>query len=109
MSGCAPIGAPAAFLLLFDLPEFEVDRRGAAEDGHSDFDARSGFVDFLDYAIEGGERPVRHPHIFANLEAYRSFGRLDAVGLLSLDPIRFNIGNRSNGQVAGGLERPKAA
>ena len=53
--------------LLFDLPEFEVDRRGAAEDGHSDFDMRSGFVDFLNHAIEGGERPVRHPHVFTNL------------------------------------------
>src|SRR3984885_625623 len=67
---------------------------GAAEDGHRDFDTRSGFIDFLDHAVEGGERPVRHPHVFANLEPYRSFRPLDAVGHLSLDPIRFNIGNR---------------
>src|SRR5271156_7119130 len=94
MSGWMPIGAPAVFLLLFALPEFEVDRRGAAKDGHSDFDTRSGFVDFLDHAIEGGERPVRHPHVFADLEPDRSFRPLDAVGHLSLDPISLDIRDR---------------
>src|ERR1700759_3763197 len=37
---------------LLDLTEFQLDRRCAAEDRHSDLHARAPFVDFLDPAGE---------------------------------------------------------
>ena len=61
--------------LLFDLAEFKVDRRRAAEDGHGDLDPRAGLVDFLDHSVEGGERPVRDTDVFADLDRIAAFGR----------------------------------
>ena len=44
--------------------------------------------------LKEAKRPVRHPHVFANLESDRRFRPLDAVGHLALDPVGFDIGNR---------------
>src|ERR1700722_18188981 len=81
-------------LLLLDLPEFQIDWRRTAEDGHGDLDPRAGFVDFLDHPVEGGEGPVRHPHVFADLEPDCRFRPFDAIGHLPLDPISLDIGDR---------------
>src|SRR6185437_1923062 len=86
---------PAAVsLLFFDLSEFKIYWRGPPEDRDGDLDPRPGFVDFLHHAVEGGERPVRHPHVFTDLEPDRGFRPFDAVGHLALDPVGFDIGNR---------------
>src|SRR5689334_11661563 len=54
---------------LLDLSVFEFDRRGAAEDGDRHLEAGPGVVDFLDDAVERGERTVGNADLFADLEA----------------------------------------
>src|SRR5215212_2503072 len=53
------------------LAEFELHRRRTPEDRHRHLDARASVIDFLDHAIEGRERPVRHPHLLADFKRDR--------------------------------------
>jgi hypothetical protein len=54
---------------------FQIDRRRAAEDRDRDLDARTLLVDFLDRAVERGERTVGDAHLLADLEGIEGFGR----------------------------------
>ena len=51
-----------------DLRILEFDRGGAAEDRDRDLEPRLFLVDLLDDPVERGERPVRHPHLLADLK-----------------------------------------
>src|SRR5215468_7251228 len=69
--------APA--LALLDLTEFQLDRRGAAEDRHRDLEAGPRLIDLLHDAVEGRERTIRDPDLLANLEGNRWLRPLDAL------------------------------
>src|SRR6478609_2456328 len=69
---------------LLDLRVFQLDRRGAAEDGDGDLEAGAAFVDLFHRAVEGGEGAVGHAHLLADLELDRGLGPLDAIGDLAL-------------------------
>src|SRR3569833_4402939 len=64
---------------LLDLAEFQFHRRRAAEDRHRDLHARTALVDFLDYAVERGERAVGDAHVLADLERDRRLRTLNAL------------------------------
>src|SRR5262245_66497149 len=53
------------------LSHLEFHLRRAAEDGDRDLEPRTLVIDFLDHAVEGGERPLAHPHLLAHLEGDR--------------------------------------
>src|ERR1051326_9050282 len=65
-------------LQLLHLPELELDRGRAPEDRDRDFHPRARVVDFLDDAVEGGERTVRDTNLLADLEGDRGLRPLDA-------------------------------
>src|SRR5262249_41599586 len=58
-------------LQLLHLSHLEFHPRRAAEDGDRDLEPRTLVIDFLDHAVEGGERPLAHPHLLAHLEGER--------------------------------------
>src|SRR5471030_1181356 len=102
LSGGAPLGAGYAKtaarsgrrLDFFDLAEFQLDRRGATEDG--DRDAHFGFlvVDFLDVAVEVGERTILDTHLLAHFVQHFRPRLLDAFLHLLHDLVDFARGNR---------------
>src|SRR4029077_12251567 len=55
-------------LQLLHLPEFQLHRRGAAEDRDRDLEARAALVDFLHRAVERGERAVGDADLLADFE-----------------------------------------
>src|SRR5215468_6489501 len=62
---------PRRPLQFLHLSHLEFHRRRTAEDGDRDLEPREPVVDFLDHAVEGGERPLGHPHLLAHLEGDR--------------------------------------
>src|SRR5262245_2231877 len=58
-------------LQLLHLSHLAFHPRRAAEDGDRDLEPRTLVIDFLDHAVEGGERPLAHPHLLAHLEGDR--------------------------------------
>src|SRR5690349_9423420 len=56
-----------ASLRPLDLFEFQLDRRRATEDGNRHLDPAAVEVEFLDDAIEAGERAVQHLDLIADL------------------------------------------
>src|SRR5688572_8797648 len=79
---------------LLDLPVFELDRRGAAEDRHRHLEAGAVLVDLLDDAGEGGEGAVGDAHLLADLEMDRRLRPVDALGDLALDALGLGIRDR---------------
>src|ERR1700687_2730128 len=79
---------------LFDLRIFELDRGRPAEDRHRDLDPRFLLVDFLDDAVERGERPVGDAHLLAHLEDDRRLRPLDALLDLAHDPRGLALADR---------------
>src|SRR5947208_396024 len=63
---------------LLDLTVFEFYWSGTTEDRDGDLQAGADLVDFLDMAVERGERPVRNAHLLADLEGDRRLRALDA-------------------------------
>src|SRR3569833_2759971 len=49
---------------LLDLTVFELHRSGPPENRNFPLETRTLLVDILDDAVEAGERPVGHPHLF---------------------------------------------
>src|SRR4051794_8045822 len=81
-------------LNLLDLRVFEFDRSGAAEDRHRNLAPRLFLVDILDDAVERGERPVRDPHLLADLEGDRRFRPFDPFLHLMDDARRLGVADR---------------
>src|SRR6185312_10751709 len=81
-------------LNLLDLRVFELDRGRPAEDRHRHLEPRLFLVDFLDEAVERGERPVRHAHLLADLESDRRLRPLDAFLDLAHDARRLGLRDR---------------
>ncbi len=79
---------------LLDLPEFQFDRRRAAEDRHRDLDARAALVDLLDGAVERSERPVRDADLLADFERHRRLRPVDALLHLLQDALRLGFRDR---------------
>src|SRR4051794_35191129 len=95
---------------LLHLPIFELDRGGPAEDGDGDLEAGARIVDFLDGAVERGERAIRDADLLADLEADGWLRPLHAVRHLPLDPLSLAVGDRHGlrlvrAQEAGDLRR----
>jgi len=53
---------------LLHLTELQLDRRRPAVDRHTHFEARALLVDLYHMPLEGGERTVGHPYLFAGHE-----------------------------------------
>src|SRR5467141_509180 len=81
-------------LQLLHLSEFQLDRRGAAENADRDLEPRAGVVDLLHGAVEGRERPVRDAHLLAHLERYRRLRPLDPFLHLVPDARSFRVRDR---------------
>src|SRR5437763_8773489 len=79
---------------LLDLRVFKLDRGRPAEDRDRDLEPRFLLVDLLDDAVERGERPVRNPHLLADLEADRRLRPLDPLLHLPHDPGRLALADR---------------
>src|SRR5438552_9061464 len=81
-------------LQLLHLPEFQLHRRGTAEDRHCYLEPRTGVVDLFDGAVEGGERAIRHAHLLAHLERDRRLWPFDPLLHLVHDALGFGIRDR---------------
>src|ERR1700730_335137 len=81
-------------LQLLHLPELELDRGSPAEDRDRNLDPRAGIVDFLDDAVERGERPVGHPNLLAHFESDRGFRPLDPLLHLVQNSRRLGVRDR---------------
>src|SRR3954451_15302932 len=96
-------------LKLLDLSEFELDRRGAAEDRHRDLHARAALVDLFHCAVERREWTVGDAHLLANLEGDRGLRPLDAFLHLAEDALRLGLRDRERllvgAEKAGDLRR----
>src|SRR5258708_4499986 len=79
---------------LFDLAKFEIHRGRPAENRNGDLDARALLVDLFDNPVEGSKRTVGDADIFADLEADRRLGVLDALFDLALYAVGLGVGNR---------------
>src|SRR3954465_13139425 len=79
---------------LLDLSEFELDRRGAAEDRHRDLHARAALVDLFHRAVERREWAIRHAPLLADLEGDRGLRPLDAFLHLTEDALGLGLRDR---------------
>jgi len=96
VAGAAP-GAharPESVVQLLDLPELELDRGRATEDGHRHAQAALLVVHFLDVAVEVGERTFAHPDHLADLEQGLGLGFLHALLHLAHDLVDLLLGDR---------------
>src|SRR6185295_14959908 len=84
----------AVKLKLLDLPEFELNRRRAAEDRDRNFQPRPRLVHFLDGSVERREWAVGHAHLLAHLERDRGLRPLDSFLHLADDALGFALRNR---------------
>src|SRR6516162_3885866 len=79
---------------LLHLSHLEFHPRRAAEDRDRDLEPRAPVIDFLDHAVEGGERSLGHPHLLAHLEGDRRLRPFDALLHLVHDARRLGVRNR---------------
>src|SRR5271163_117455 len=67
---------------LLDLAVLQLDRCRPAENRDADLQPPLVLVDFLDRAVEAGERSVCHPHLLADFEQHRRTSALHALLVL---------------------------
>src|SRR4051812_21765157 len=81
-------------LRFFDLPEFELDRSRAAENGHRHPQAALLVVHVFDGALEVGKRAFLDAHHLAHFEQHLGLGLLYALAHLLHDRFDFLLRNR---------------
>ena len=87
-----PAGPAAIFgSALLDLAEIQFDRHGAAEDRNLHLEPRALLIDFLDEAVERGERTIGNADLLADLEGDRGLRPLDAFLDLVQDAFGFLV------------------